>query len=369
MEELVKLRSISIPRAAAVLAISASSLLLAPSAWATKYAGAFMADGGGARALGMGSAFVAVADDASASFWNPAGLVNLPKRQILVMHSERFGDLVDRDFATYAQPLRGTGEGWSSGAFAFSVIRLGIDDIAFTDHLRDALDDNGDGVVDDTEVLDLLDPVIQDQIRYESDQELAFFGSYARYLGEWAVGGNFKFVRQSVGSYSSVGVGVDLGAWRDDWWKRLDVGLKLQDITTTYLSWSTGRNETINPVIVPGVAYDWTFPDLRMDLRAAAAAEIHFDNRGTRDASDPNEVGVDQFSLGGSVTGNGFLGLEVTLSELAHLRFGSHGGFDAEELTYGAGLQLGRLRVDYALAGDTLDIDQNTHRVSVAVDF
>ena len=30
----------------------------------------------GTRALGMGGAFVAVADDASATWWNPAGLPN-----------------------------------------------------------------------------------------------------------------------------------------------------------------------------------------------------------------------------------------------------------------------------------------------------
>ena len=29
----------------------------------------------GARALGMGNAFTAVADDATAGFWNPAGLI------------------------------------------------------------------------------------------------------------------------------------------------------------------------------------------------------------------------------------------------------------------------------------------------------
>ena len=34
----------------------------------------------GVRALGMGGAFVAVADDATAAYWNPAGLVHLRER-------------------------------------------------------------------------------------------------------------------------------------------------------------------------------------------------------------------------------------------------------------------------------------------------
>lgn len=38
--------------------------------------------GYGARALGMGGAFLAVSDDSSASSWNPAGLINISKPQI-----------------------------------------------------------------------------------------------------------------------------------------------------------------------------------------------------------------------------------------------------------------------------------------------
>lgn len=43
--------------------------------------------GSGARAAGMGSAFVAVADDATAASWNPAGLVQLERLEISVVGS------------------------------------------------------------------------------------------------------------------------------------------------------------------------------------------------------------------------------------------------------------------------------------------
>ena len=43
------------------------------------YAAAFSRMGLGARALGMGGAFVAVADDGFASSFNPAGLVQLKR--------------------------------------------------------------------------------------------------------------------------------------------------------------------------------------------------------------------------------------------------------------------------------------------------
>ena len=41
----------------------------------------------GARATGMGEAFVSIADDATATYWNPAGLAFQSQRQISVMHS------------------------------------------------------------------------------------------------------------------------------------------------------------------------------------------------------------------------------------------------------------------------------------------
>jgi len=41
--------------------------------------------GSGARALGMGGAFIAVADDATAASWNPGGLIQLETPEISVV--------------------------------------------------------------------------------------------------------------------------------------------------------------------------------------------------------------------------------------------------------------------------------------------
>ena len=43
---------------------------------------AFLEIGPGARSIGMGSAYVSVADDASSIYWNPAGIVNVNKTEI-----------------------------------------------------------------------------------------------------------------------------------------------------------------------------------------------------------------------------------------------------------------------------------------------
>jgi hypothetical protein len=51
-------------------------LLMAAPLSAANFAAAFLETGLGTRGLGMGGAFVAAADDASAAYWNPAGLAN-----------------------------------------------------------------------------------------------------------------------------------------------------------------------------------------------------------------------------------------------------------------------------------------------------
>lgn len=354
------------------------SLVVVADAQATKYAGAFMMDGGGARPLGMGSAFVAVADDASATFWNPAGIAGIQKRELLIMHAERFGDLIDRDFVSYVQPLGGDAQ----HTLGFTLIRLGLDDIPFTDHLVSRLDDpanggNGDGVLDDDEAARIFQ--YTDEIEYKSDQEWSLMGSYARNVGRWKIGGNVKVIRQSVGDYTSFGLGVDLGFMRRNWWKNLDFGIKFQDATSTYLSWSTGTNETISPVIVPGIAYDWMVESWNLRILGSAALETHFDNRNgdvPEGVDDGGLDGADQFSWSGvglsSVSSNLYLGLELRLAQRVDLRVGSHGGFESEDWTFGAGLNLHPIFVDYAFAGDVLQLDSSsgyTHRISLGVRF
>ena len=55
--------------------------------------------GSGARALGMGSAFIAVADDATAASWNPGGLIQLEKPEISSV-GNFFHRIEDNDFGT-----------------------------------------------------------------------------------------------------------------------------------------------------------------------------------------------------------------------------------------------------------------------------
>jgi len=348
--------SVTGPLATGFVFALALGLLGPGNAQATKYAGSFMENGGGARALGMGGAFTAVADDPSTTFWNPAGLVNVPERELMLMHAERFGDLIDRDFISYTQPVKWSLFGGPAAGIGLSIIRLGVDDIPFTDHLSGQLDTNGDGVVDDNELVGLFN--LQDQIQYKSDQEFAFMFSYGERLGSWEGGATLKFVRQSVGPYSSLGVGMDVGFLRRELWKQLDFGIKFQDITTTYLAWSTGTNELITPAIVPGFAWNQPLTSWNMNLILAASLESRFDNRQSAD-----------YMWGGAFSANPHVGMEVGFSRKVFLRVGYDSGFTTGDLTAGAGFRLNPLTIDYAYAGDSLDIDEVTHRISLSVRF
>ena len=133
---------------ALVLTLLIAFALPAATASATdKYAGEFLRVGAGARALGMGGAFLAVADDATAGYWNPAGLVYLQHKSVQYMHSEEQHSQVGYDFLGLALPQGG--EPGKRSALGVSIVRLGVDDIPVTptaEELRPGIDfEDGDG--------------------------------------------------------------------------------------------------------------------------------------------------------------------------------------------------------------------------------
>lgn len=69
----------------------------------------------GARAMGMGGAFVAVADDVTALHWNPAGLASFEGFQLFGMRTSVYsvdGISEDAVFAGYGMGRHGFGLGW-----------------------------------------------------------------------------------------------------------------------------------------------------------------------------------------------------------------------------------------------------------------
>lgn len=75
------------------------------SASASPEAGAFLRQDAAARGSALGGAGTAVADDASALLWNPAGLARLSKPEVQATHVVLFED-TSLDFAAGAAPLK-----------------------------------------------------------------------------------------------------------------------------------------------------------------------------------------------------------------------------------------------------------------------
>ncbi|NKB70615.1 MAG: PorV/PorQ family protein [Candidatus Latescibacteria bacterium] len=78
----------------------------------------------GARAIGMGESYVAIADDATASYFNPAALAGQQRRQFNFTHSKWLPGLADDlsyEFLAYATPV----EGWGNLGFNIALLNLG----------------------------------------------------------------------------------------------------------------------------------------------------------------------------------------------------------------------------------------------------
>ena len=76
--------------------------------------GAFLRLGYGVKALGMGSAFTAIANDGSALLWNPAGLSQLKQMEISGMYSILSMDR-QQNYASISFPIQNFatfGFGW-----------------------------------------------------------------------------------------------------------------------------------------------------------------------------------------------------------------------------------------------------------------
>ncbi|MEO8398790.1 MAG: UPF0164 family protein, partial [Ignavibacteriaceae bacterium] len=56
-------------------------------------AASFLSIGQGPRAIGMGSAYVAISDDPSSLYWNPAGITKIEGASFMVDHTQWLADI------------------------------------------------------------------------------------------------------------------------------------------------------------------------------------------------------------------------------------------------------------------------------------
>ncbi len=320
----------------------------------------FLSHGVGARALGMGSAFVAIADDATATYWNPAGLAKINKNGFSTMYSDTFriGEgsflsqgLVSYNFVNYIHQIQGI------GSLGLSWIRQGIDDIPRTTFidvdnngmLGDFQDLNGNGVKDEGEHY-IDTPTVAE---YFSNSDNALLISYAREIHSLiSIGGNLKLLSQSIYENSGRGFGLDIGFLLTPY-RGIQVGGLLLDATGTQIRWDTADRPTFTRGrrLRFGAAYQFTFPSF-----GKGCIDIDFET----DQSDLTE-GTD--SSGGMLIRTG---AEYLLFDILALRCGWNG----RGLAAGTGLQLNlssiTFYVDYAFNTHTLGASQ---RISVSGQF
>ncbi|HEX9950977.1 MAG TPA: PorV/PorQ family protein [Rubricoccaceae bacterium] len=323
---------------------------------AVKYGAEFLAAGVGARALGMGGAYVAHADDVTAGYWNVAGLNAIGTPEGAYMHAERFDGAVSFDYAAAAFPLS------ERSTVGVSFVRSAVDDIANT---LDAYDP----------ATGLPRPDAADYITYFSAADNALFLSYARGLSDrLAVGATAKIVRRGIGEFASAwGYSLDVGAQAQ--LGRVRVGANLQDVTGMLQAWSVdesrftaldessrpvGLTEYVRPVARLGASTEFAL-GASFALTAAADLDLGFD--GER-ANVLDVAGVSlRPRVGGELLYRDRLAFRAGISEVT-----SNADYGTQVTpSVGAGLKLGQLDVDYSF-GDFGGLSSElgySHRISV----
>lgn len=136
----------------------------------------------GARALGMGGAFVGVAGDASAMFWNPAGMARAKQAEILVNHAEWLAD-INFNWGGVMMPLG------DLGTVGVSVTSLSMAEMERT------TEEQPDGTG-----------------QTFSAGSFALGLSYAKNLTDWfSIGGTARYVNEHIWNSNATGFAVDIG--------------------------------------------------------------------------------------------------------------------------------------------------------------
>ena len=327
------LRSVSIALLCFLSCIVEPSMVNAASR--AKYAGEFIAIGVGGRALGLGGAYAALANDVTSGYWNPAGLSKLMYPQVTLMHDERFAGLVNYDYGAFALPVG------ANASLAISAIRLGVDNIANTANAW--TDINHDGLPESNEI-------DYSKITYFNAADWALYLSYAKKsTASFLYGASFKLIRRDMGDASATGIGFDAGAQYsfDD---KFLLGANFQDVTTTLVAWNDGTNELISPTLKLGSAY--LLDALGGRFAPAVDVDIRFEGRESASNAHLGAISFDFHS-----------GLEFDFKNLIALRAGYS---DLGSLNLGTGIHLPKFDIDYSFAKfDDSEQLGSTHRISL----
>jgi hypothetical protein len=159
----------------------------------------FLKIGPSARAVGMGEAFIPVADDVAAVYYNPGGLVQLVNGDVMLSLVTLPAD-INYGFIGVAQPLPRL-----NGAMAFSVTYLTTDEMDVTTPVAP----NGTG--ETFTATDFAAGVTYSQ----------------RLTDKFSVGGTLKFINESLADETASGWAADVGTFYNTGWRGLSIAMSI----------------------------------------------------------------------------------------------------------------------------------------------
>ncbi len=158
----------------------------------------FLKIGIGARFVAMGDACVAMIDDSTACYWNPAGLVDIEGTDFSFTDVEWIADMRLMS-GTFAHKF-----GFGTVGGMFTMLMVGEMDYR---------------TVDEPETGKTF-----------SASDMMIGGSYARRLiDRFAFGGTIKFIREKIDTYTATGIAFDLGTTYITGFRSLKMGISIQN--------------------------------------------------------------------------------------------------------------------------------------------
>ncbi|MBN1634625.1 MAG: PorV/PorQ family protein [Ignavibacteria bacterium] len=272
----------------------------------------FLKIGHGARSAGMAETFVAVSDDISSLFWNPAGLVAFKENGLTMSHTEWFID-------THLEFIGGVYHFGGNNALGVSVTALTTEDMKVTTELQPF----GTGAY----------------FRYS---DIAIGLSYARQLTEqFSFGATVKYVEETLGELKMRTVVGDLGTF-------YRTGLGTTRFAVVISNFGAQVSPTGSVDLIGGRTADnfQKFPPPTLfKIGFAMEPILTATNRLTTaiQLNSPND-NAEHFSLGA----------EYSFKEMLFLRAGYKFNVDAENFSAGAGLKVpisfAKINLDYAVS-------------------
>jgi len=157
----------------------------------------------GAKAVGMGGAYVAVSEDAGSMYWNPSGVARLGGAEAFFCNTRWIAD-VQFNYAGFAVPLGNLGTVGANAAF------LSMDDMERT--TIDYPDGTGETFGAGSYAMGLC---------------------YARNLTDrFSIGFNLKYINESIYHCSSQGMALDVGTLFDTNFSGLKIGMSISNFGT-----------------------------------------------------------------------------------------------------------------------------------------